>query len=75
VTPPLDVGTSLYYSRPFRVIGASRFVAALGEEIEDAAVRAIVERVGWMGGVDQVTDNVGVLSNPARYRRLRALYE
>jgi hypothetical protein len=75
VTPPLDVGTSLYHSRPFRVIGASRFVAALGEEIEDAAVRAIVERVGWMGGVDQVTDNVGVLSNPARYRRLRALYE
>lgn len=74
VTPPVAERTSPYYGRPYRVIHAGRFVAALGEEIAAPEVKAIVERVGWTGGIDQVTDNVDVLSSPERSARLRALY-
>lgn len=74
ITPPVEARTSFFFSRPFRVIWGGRFVDALGEAIVDPEVRAIVERVGWVGGIDQISDNVDLLSNPARYRAMRALY-
>jgi hypothetical protein len=75
ITAPLDPRTRSYYSRPFRVIFAERFCAAIVAEIRDAAVRAIIDRTGLIGSVDQVSDNVDVLANPQRVARLRALYE
>jgi hypothetical protein len=57
------------------VIFAERFCAAIVAEIRDAAVRAIIDRTGLIGSVDQVSDNVDVLANPQRVARLRALYE
>jgi hypothetical protein len=75
ITAPLDPRTRAYYSRPFRVIFAERFCAAIVAEIRDAAVRAIVDYTGLIGSVDQVSDNVDVLANPQRVARLRALYE
>jgi hypothetical protein len=74
VTPPLDTGASYFYGRPFRVINAGRFVAALAGAIASPAVNAIVVRSGGVGSIDQITDNVEVLEQPARYDDLRALY-
>ncbi|MEA2527616.1 MAG: hypothetical protein QOF73_4843 [Thermomicrobiales bacterium] len=72
---PVEGRTSRFHGRPFRVIHGDRFVAALAEAIVDPEVKGIVERVGWVGAIDQMTDNVDVLSSPERYRGLRALYE
>jgi hypothetical protein len=74
VTSPVEARTSPYHGRPFRVIHADRFVTALDEAIVAPDVRAIVERLGWIGGIDQMTDSVDVLSSPARYIEWKALY-
>lgn len=74
ITAPLAEHVSFFHNRPFRVIHGERFAAALLDAIEDQEVRALVARVGLIGGIDQVTDNVDVLSNPERYVTFRALY-
>jgi hypothetical protein len=74
ITSPVEERTSLFYDRPFRVIWGGRFVEALAEQIVDPEVRALMERVGWLGGIDQISDNVDLLSHPARYRASRVLY-
>jgi hypothetical protein len=71
LTPPLAAEVSYFHDRPFRVIGAERFVAALEAAIRDPAVRAIHAR---FGAVDQFVDSTDVLSNPAVYPRLRIMY-
>ena len=47
---------------------------AILAEIIDPEVRAIIDRAGVIGSVDQVSDNVDALANPARVMTLRALY-
>ena len=74
-TPPLDPQTRSYYSRPFRVLCAERFCDAIAAEIRDPQVRAVIDRAGLIGAVDQVSDNVDVLTHPARTTKLRVLYE
>jgi Domain of unknown function (DUF4037) len=74
ITSPVEARTSHYHDRPFRVIHADRFVLALTDAIATPEVKAIVERVGWMGGIDHITDNVDVLSSPTHYLGWRALY-
>ena len=65
-----------YYhgGRPFQVIHAERFAEAIVATIEDPQVRAVVECAGLIGSVDQISDNVDVVSNPERVAKLRALY-
>jgi hypothetical protein len=74
ITPPLDPWVSPYHGRPFRVIHADRFVEAIDRAIADPAVRAIVDRVGWIGATDQFGDAVDLLDPPGVYTRLRPLY-
>jgi hypothetical protein len=74
ITTPLDPRTRTYYSRPFRVLFAERFREAILAKITDPEVRAIIDRAGVIGSVDQVSDNVDVLANPERVMTLRALY-
>ena len=74
ITAPLAEHVSFFHNRPFRVIHGERFAAALLDAIDDEAVRGLVTRVGLIGGIDQITDNVDVLSNPERYLKFRALY-
>lgn len=75
ITAPLDPRTRPYYSRPFRVLFAERFSDAIVAEIQDPAVRAIIDRAGVIGSVDQVSDNVDVLTSSALTAKLRDLYE
>jgi hypothetical protein len=75
ITAPLDPRTRSYYSRPFRVLFAERFSDAIVAGIQDPVVRAIIDRVGMIGSVDQVSDNVDTLTSSALTAKLRALYE
>ena len=53
LTPPLDTRTRPFHDRPYQVIGAARFTAALREAITDPQVR----RLPLAGSVDQFTDS------------------
>ncbi len=57
LTDPLDPATRLYFERPFQVIGAERFTAALLERIGDAQLRALPQA----GAIDQFADNTDFL--------------
>jgi hypothetical protein len=59
VTPPLDTKTRGFYDRPFQVIGAERFTAALLEAIADP----VVKQLPAFGAVDQFTDSTDALGN------------
>ena len=74
ITAPIDPRTRLYHSRPFRVLHAERFAESTAAAIAEPAIRAIVERAGLIGSIDQISDNVGVVSDPEVAVRLRALY-
>jgi hypothetical protein len=53
LTPPLDTGTHGYFDRPFQVLGAARFTAALRDAITDPRVR----RLPSSGAADQFIDS------------------
>ena len=66
ITEPVDPAVREYWGRPFTVLHSERFAEACG-------VRMGVD--GPFGAVDQWVDSTDVLSYPAHFRRLRALYE
>ncbi|MDQ2654908.1 MAG: DUF4037 domain-containing protein, partial [Chloroflexota bacterium] len=74
ITEPLAEHVSFFHGRPFRVIHGDRFASAISDVIADQEVRNLVQRVGLIGAIDQITDNVDVLSDPGRYVTFRALY-
>jgi hypothetical protein len=59
LTPPLDPRTRPFYDRPYQVIGAERFTAALRAAITDQAVR----RLPPTGAVDQFTDSTDAIGD------------
>lgn len=79
ITAPLDPRTGHYHGRPFKeeegrpftVIHAERFAAAIRATIVDAMLRAVAS---FTGGIDQWVDSTDVLSHPGRIARLRSLY-
>jgi hypothetical protein len=72
LTPPLDTGVSRYHDRPYLVVHAGRFAAALEGAIGDPAVLRIRHRAG---ALDQICDSTDVLAHPDTYLRLRAFFE
>ncbi len=74
ITDRLAEHVSFFHDRPFRVIHGGRFTTAIIDAIDDPEVRDLVNRVGMIGAIDQVTDNVDVLSGPGQYVKFRALY-
>lgn len=64
LTPPLDPATRPFYDRPYQVIGAGRFTAALRAAITDPAVR----RLPVTGAVDQFIDSTDAAGDPAFLR-------
>jgi hypothetical protein len=75
ITAPVDPRVRFYHGgRPYHVIHGERFAGAIVESIDDPEVRSLVQRAGLVGSVDQVSDNVDVVSDPDRVARLRALY-
>ena len=65
LTPRLDTRTRGFYDRPYQVIGADRFTAALREAIADPEIR----RLPLTGAVDQFTDSTNAAGD---LRSLRA---
>lgn len=59
LTPPLDTRTRGFYDRPYRVLGAARFGAALRAAIADPAIR----RLPLSGAVDQFIDNTDAVGD------------
>jgi len=57
VTPPLDTRVRRFYERPYQVIDAARFTAALLEAITDPRLRCMA----LTGTIDQVTDSTDAL--------------
>jgi hypothetical protein len=72
VTEAIDPEVRPFWGRPFLVLDANRFVDALRAAITDSQVRAIAHEAG---AINAVSDNTDVLTNPALWRPLRALYE
>jgi Domain of unknown function (DUF4037) len=70
VTEPVDPTAGLFYSRPFRVLGAERFVDACRARVTDPRLRELP----LIGAIDQWSDNTDVRSQPAVFRRARELY-
>ncbi|WP_371573403.1 DUF4037 domain-containing protein [Streptomyces sp. NBC_01314] len=60
LTDPVDPATRPYHSRPFQVLHAERFTAALSTRITDPAIRSLP----MTGAVDQFIDSTDVLSHP-----------
>jgi hypothetical protein len=64
LTPPLDTRVRRFYERPYRVIDAARFTAALREAITEPQVR----RLPLTGAIDQFTDNTDAIGRLAFLR-------
>lgn len=71
LTEPLDVRVSAYYGRPYLVIRAERFAAAIRGAIVDPEVKRLPPDLGSM---NQLVDATDKLLDPALGQRLRALY-
>ncbi|SCG54768.1 DUF4037 domain-containing protein [Micromonospora halophytica] len=65
---PVDARVRPFHDRPFLVLDAGRFAAALRAGITDPALRARPP----VGAVDQYVHNVDVLTHPDRARRVAA---
>lgn len=72
ITPPLPTTVSRFHDRPYLVIHAETFDAAIRAAIADETVRAIPAR---FGAIDQWVDSTDVLSYPRVYRNLDIMYE
>jgi hypothetical protein len=64
LTPALSTRTRRYYDRPFRVINAGRFTAALLDAIADPQVRELP----GVGAVDEFIDSTDALGNTGLLR-------
>jgi Domain of unknown function (DUF4037) len=69
-TDHVDPTPRFFYDRPFRVLGAGRFVNACLAAVHDADLRALP----LVGSVDQFADSTDVLAHSDRAARLRAIY-
>lgn len=71
ITAPLPSDVSSYHDRPYLVIHAERFAAAIKRAIGDDGLRGIAAE---LGSVDQFADATAKTGNPDVCRRLRAVY-
>jgi hypothetical protein len=73
LTAPLETAVSPFHGRPFQVIHAERFAAALAARIAEPSIRRFAER-GLIGGVDLFCDNTDLLSDATWRPALRVLF-
>jgi len=72
LTLPLGTAVSRYHGRPYLVLHAGRFEAALRAAIEDPAVLSVPHEAG---SIDQICDSTEVLANPRTYLELREFFK
>jgi hypothetical protein len=70
ITPPLDAATRNYFGRPYQVLFAGRFAEAISDTIDNPAL----QRLAYIGAVDQFTDNVAIHSNARIAAKLKSVY-
>lgn len=71
ITEPLDPAPRSFFSRPYQVLFASRFDAAIREKIQDDRIRALPSR---LPAVDQLADLAGATRSPILTGRMRKIY-
>ncbi|MFJ6214850.1 DUF4037 domain-containing protein [Streptomyces sp. NPDC092296] len=64
LTDPVDPATRPYHDRPFQVLRAERFTAALTARVTNPAVRALP----LTGAIDQFADSTDLLTHPTPTR-------
>jgi Domain of unknown function (DUF4037) len=69
LTERLEPKRRRFHDRPIEVIDADRFVDALRAAVADSPVQHLA------GSIDAVSDNTDVLTRPALWQRLVALYD
>ena len=74
LTGPLPETVRSFFDRPFRVIALHGFAQALIDQVRDPEVKRLAERP-LIGGLDLISDNTDLLSNPFWRQTLRRLYE
>jgi hypothetical protein len=63
LTDPQEPSVRYFYGRPFRVLGAGRFVDA-------CMAQTPLRRLGYAGSIDQLADSTDILSSAAAARRV-----
>lgn len=74
LTGPLPVQVGNFHGRPFRVIDADAFCAALQSQINDPQIRQLAEK-GLIGSIDQLSDSTDLRSQMQWREGVRGLYE
>ena len=74
LTEPVTATAGPFFERPFQVIGGGRFDAALRERIADPQLQAALQKGGALGGIDEITDNTELGSNPTWWKDLHGLF-
>ena len=74
IAPEVEPTVRHFHTRPFLVLHAERFSEAIQGAIIDRDVLALIDRVGLVGGIDQISDNVDLKANPALFAKMRAFY-
>lgn len=72
LTEELSTEMSTYFERPFQVLGAHRFAAALRSMIHCTELQQLVPEIG---SVSQFTDSVTVCDDVKLYGKLQRLYQ
>jgi hypothetical protein len=70
ITAPVAATVRLFHSRPFRVLGSSRFVDACLERVRDPWLGSLP----LIGGVDQISDSTDVLEDAGVFAAVAQLY-
>jgi hypothetical protein len=70
LTDPVDPTVRSFYSRPFLVIGAARFVDACMARVDDRLLRSLP----LVGGIDQLADSTD-MTNPEAARAAREFFD
>ncbi len=71
---PFPTDVSPFYERPYAVIHAERIAEALWSTLMESPDRALYEQLGFVGSVDQLSDNTDFLSHPQRTTAYRTLF-
>ncbi|MCP5094763.1 MAG: DUF4037 domain-containing protein, partial [Chloroflexi bacterium] len=72
ITDPMRTTCVQFHERPFQVIDAGHFEAAIRKQIKDERIRQIKTSIG---SLDQFSNSTDLRSYPAVHRRLATLYE
>lgn len=76
ITKRVEPASTNFFSRPYRVIFAGRFVQALDDAIVDETIKTAIGKTDtWIGGVDQFSDSTDLIDDARLCRKTQVFYE